>query len=792
MFLRTSTERHRVLSVHNLDTTYASNQRRRASGDRCRTKLFACFIAFLIIIVLSADVKAVAATPQAKLSTTSVTFGNQAVGTTSSSHTVTVTNVGTGKLTVSSFSVSPSQFVVSGPASTSLAPGYSAKYSITFKPTTTSSYSGTLTFKTNSTTSAPAVKLSGTGVAPLGSTTPTALSFGSQTVGTTSALQTVTLRNTGTATLTLSGVSITPSQFTLVAPSTTSIAPGASVTYNVTFTPTAATTYSGSLMFSTNSLQAVPPVGLSGTGVTASATAAVSPTTLTFASQTAGTKSASQTVILSNSGSGTLTVSGVSTSSSQFVVSGPTSTTIAPGASASYGVTFAPTASGSYTGALSFTTNSATAVPQVAVSGTATTATSSTAPSFTPSFFRNAYCFCGGYLGTYQYDGVNHYERFDATTEPAYWSGGFINAHGYSYDVLAPLKTANPSIKTLLYKDVLFTNDTSPTGTTGMDRRVATGVSYWEAINNNHRDWFLTTNGQPLAADESNAIRSKDYSGYILMDFGNVDYQNQFAANVIAQAQRDGWDGIFLDDVLVSNSSASGCGTDTSAPCTETHGLYTAKYPTRLAWENAMTSFLTNVGKQIRSAMNQDGSKHLVVIGNVANQLSYSTWLAQLDGTMQEGWMRNTTSVIQSLSTTTVWRKQINEAAAAVAAGKYYQAMLPSNADPTHVGSATADTQAIQYGLASELLVNNGTISYGVSGASPKYYEAIWSSLYGNAKKLGAPLAAYQQVGTTTYLYQRNFQNGTVFVNADTVAHTITFNNTTQTLNSASGIILLK
>ena len=96
----------------------------------------------------------------------------------------------------------------------------------------------------------------------------------------------------------------------------------------------------------------------------------ISPTSLGFGSVTTNTSSSSQTVKITNTGAATLNISGASISPSQFAVSGPTSTSIAPGSSASYNVTFSPTAVSAYTGTLSFSTNSATAVPAVTLSGT--------------------------------------------------------------------------------------------------------------------------------------------------------------------------------------------------------------------------------------------------------------------------------------------------------------------------------------------------------------------------------------------------------------------------------------
>jgi len=99
-----------------------------------------------------------------------------------------------------------------------------------------------------------------------GEVTPGSLGFGSVALNTPSASQAVKITNTGGATLNVTGVSISPAQFTVSGPGSASIAPGGSVAYNVTFTPTTVTAYSGQLSFTTNSATAVAAVTLSGTG----------------------------------------------------------------------------------------------------------------------------------------------------------------------------------------------------------------------------------------------------------------------------------------------------------------------------------------------------------------------------------------------------------------------------------------------------------------------------------------------------------------------------------------------
>src|SRR5262249_37195476 len=82
--------------------------------------------------------------------------------------------------------------------------------------------------------------------APVVSLSPTSLSFGNQTVGTSSAAQPVTLKNTGTATLLISSIG-TSGDFTQTNNCGSSVTAGASCTISVTFRPLAKGTRNGTL-----------------------------------------------------------------------------------------------------------------------------------------------------------------------------------------------------------------------------------------------------------------------------------------------------------------------------------------------------------------------------------------------------------------------------------------------------------------------------------------------------------------------------------------------------------------
>ena len=112
-----------------------------------------------------------------------------------------------------------------------------------------------------------------TASAPVVSLSPTSLSFGNHQVNSTSAAQTVTLKNSGTAALTIKGIGLSgPNsgdfhQQNTCPSSSSTLAAGASCTINVTFTPTAEGTRSASLAIADNASGSPQSVTLSGTGV---------------------------------------------------------------------------------------------------------------------------------------------------------------------------------------------------------------------------------------------------------------------------------------------------------------------------------------------------------------------------------------------------------------------------------------------------------------------------------------------------------------------------------------------
>ncbi len=139
---------------------------------------------------------------------TSLTFGNQVVGTTSTAQTVTVSNNGEFPLIFSSI-VTSGDFAG---ATLAQCPSIGEEnppcvFSITFKPTATGTRTGTITFTDNATGSPQTVTLTGTGTGGTATVTvtPSSLAFGSQAISTTSGPLSVTVTNTGTAAVNFTG-----------------------------------------------------------------------------------------------------------------------------------------------------------------------------------------------------------------------------------------------------------------------------------------------------------------------------------------------------------------------------------------------------------------------------------------------------------------------------------------------------------------------------------------------------------------------------------------------------------
>ena len=104
--------------------------------------------------------------PIVNLSTSSLSFGNQAIQTTSTAQSVKLTNVGAASLTINSITVSggnATDFTQNNNCGSALAPNNSCTINVTFTPSTTGLRNSSIAITDNASGSPQAVALSGTG-----------------------------------------------------------------------------------------------------------------------------------------------------------------------------------------------------------------------------------------------------------------------------------------------------------------------------------------------------------------------------------------------------------------------------------------------------------------------------------------------------------------------------------------------------------------------------------------------------------------------------------------------------
>jgi hypothetical protein len=306
------------------------------------------------------------------VSPTTLTYGNQSVGTTSATQTVTISNTGTAVLSVTGITNNnTTDYVLTAPALPfNVAAAASQTFTMAFSPGSSGAKSASVSITSNG--GSATVSATGTGVAPVLGVSPTTLTFSSQTIGTTSAAQTITISNTGTGTLNVTGITSSNAEFAFSPSSLSSIAAGGSATLSITFAPAASGARSSNINILSNGGNAT--VAASGTGVAAGALS-VSPTTLTYANQTVGTTSVTQTVTVSNTGGSAITVNSFSNSNTtDFVLAAPaTPLTINGGASQTFTLAFRPGSSGAKTATITVASSVGNAT--VAASGTGVAAT---------------------------------------------------------------------------------------------------------------------------------------------------------------------------------------------------------------------------------------------------------------------------------------------------------------------------------------------------------------------------------------------------------------------------------
>lgn len=309
------------------------------------------------------------------LNPTSVNFGNVTVGGNGVHQGILVnlTNTGNIALTISSIAITgpdSGDFIQNNLCPSSLAAGLGCTISVEFVPTTAGTRTAAVTITDNAANSPQSVSLTGVGVVPAVSLAPSSLSFATQVVFTNSKTQTVALNNTGLGYLFITSVAVS-GPFTQTNNCGSTVNPGSSCTFTVTFKPTTAGAVTGALSISNNAPLSPQTVGLKGTGTYVS----FNPVSFNFGNQPVGTKSLPKKITLSNKGSVAVSITKISLTgadAADFAETNTCGTRVAAGASCFITVTFTPSAKGLRSASVTVTDNGGGSPQKVGLAGTGT------------------------------------------------------------------------------------------------------------------------------------------------------------------------------------------------------------------------------------------------------------------------------------------------------------------------------------------------------------------------------------------------------------------------------------
>jgi FG-GAP-like repeat/Abnormal spindle-like microcephaly-assoc'd, ASPM-SPD-2-Hydin len=303
----------------------------------------------------------------------SLNFGNENVGSTTSPQTATLTNVGSSKLDIKSIGINgndPKDFAQKNNCPASLPAGKSCQIQVTFTPTTTGTRLASLYVNFQGFGSPQTVGLSGTGVDLTVTLTPSSMSFATQLINTTSPSQTATLTNTGSQDVTISSISTT-AEFSQTNNCPSMLSGGNSCQIKVSFAPTSKGAAKGQLSVADNAAGSPQTVKLSGTGTVVK----LSTSGINFGNQKVGTKSPEVPVKLTNEGSTSLSISQIDITGADagdFSQANNCGKSVKAEGSCIIKVAFKPTAKGRRSGTLEVNDNGGGSPQKVALAGTGT------------------------------------------------------------------------------------------------------------------------------------------------------------------------------------------------------------------------------------------------------------------------------------------------------------------------------------------------------------------------------------------------------------------------------------
>ena len=198
----------------------------------------------------------------------SVSFTNVVTGATNS-QSVQLSNSGNANLTITQANLTGAGFSITGLSlPLTIGAGQASTFNVQFVGQAAGTVSGSLSLVSNAANSPASLPLNGTSTSSTATlqVSTNSLTFGSVNAGTTST-KSVTLTNAGNANVTVSGISIGGTNFSLSGAGAVTLSAGQTDTFSVLYTPTGSETDSGSVSIVSNATGSPAAVALSGTGV---------------------------------------------------------------------------------------------------------------------------------------------------------------------------------------------------------------------------------------------------------------------------------------------------------------------------------------------------------------------------------------------------------------------------------------------------------------------------------------------------------------------------------------------
>lgn len=311
-----------------------------------------------------------------------------------------------------------------------------------------------------------------------------------------------------------------------------------------------------------------------------------------------------------------------------------------------------------------------------------------------------------------------------------------LNASDHRF--IQDLKTINPNIKILLYKNMTSADNgaywTDWDGTKYDYNHPTSGVGYQYA-DKYHPEWFLLDN-------QGDRVNFKDYPSLYQFDVGIVEYQNKWIDNVITVAKNLKFDGIYVDDVLFNLNQHH-------------PDIKLTKYNSDAEYQKSFISMIKNIREQV-----DDRAPEMIIFGNffdnaVHNQDTWKEYFKYFDGTHDEWWTVGWDNEYENFDT---WKFSIEQ-------GYYFR----DNKKTILLQPSTplSPKNKFHYAYASYLLIKSDYLYFAemetwdnYSPPSPWRVEFSWN--------LGNPQNDYYTVGTNPVCYRRDFDKGIVIVNPNT------------------------